>query len=98
MVMAGALYTWWNKRPKTGSGLVLCTIAGYSSSASRLLARSHDDLVKAKRSLSRSFFDQHPEHEVYKAHISETDTPQLYRELSAAEELRLALLDMLKQY
>ena len=65
-------------------------IAGYSSSATRLNARSGEELRKAVQNLKRSFFDKHPEYNPLKDAIAETMT--LSRKMHVADELRRNLV------
>jgi hypothetical protein len=71
------------------------TIAGYSSSATRLQNRSLQELEKAKNVLSKTFFDAYPGLHQYASLITATETPRLYHAMQVAEKLRTSLLDLL---
>jgi hypothetical protein len=77
--------------------LYLSDIAGYAEGADRLFRRPTQELEKAKRRLSQSFFDTHPALRVYESHITEDWTPALYGELVTAERLRKNLLLLINQ-
>src|SRR5262249_25690259 len=72
--------------------LYLAYIAGYASSADRLQRRPRAELIEARRYLSESFFEKHPSLAVYRGVITEEFTPNLFRELAAAEKVREELL------
>jgi hypothetical protein len=71
-------------------------IAGYSSSASRLLSRSYAELQTAEKILAKDFFQRFPELEVVRHHIGSEHTPDLFLRMDIAEGLRLALLQLLR--
>ena len=73
----------------------LVGIAGYVSGADRLHLRSEADLLNAKGSLSKCFFERFGEHERYRARITPEATPQLYRTMADAELDRLELLTLI---
>jgi hypothetical protein len=54
-----------------------------------------DDLIKARATLERSFFEKHPEYLPLAALISETDTPTLRAEIELHDELRGKLLKII---
>jgi hypothetical protein len=73
------------------------TIAGYGSSASRLRTRSHEELRRAVELLSKDLFGHFPDLRDYRHQIDEEHTPRLYERLKAFEEIRVILLDELKE-
>lgn len=73
-------------------------IAGYSSSATRLRNRSPEELRDAARILSKDFFQYFPEEEAYRGLIDPVQTPRLHKRLIASEELRVRLLELLREY
>lgn len=70
-------------------------IAGYSSSASRLMTRPESDLKRAKNSLASDLFETYPPLEHCRGFITSERTPGLYQKMQVAEELRLALMKLL---
>lgn len=72
--------------------IYLGDIAGYASSAHRLERRGPDGLEQARRFLSAGFFDRYPEYGSFRVRINLQDTPDLFREMEAAELNRLDLL------
>lgn len=75
--------------------LFFAQIAGYSSSASSLAKRKPSELATARSVLSKQFFQRFPQLEVYESHINQIETPDLFRYMLVAEELRIGLLDIL---
>jgi hypothetical protein len=75
--------------------LYLSDIAGYAEGADRLFRRPAHELAKARRRLSKSFFEKHPALRVYEGHITKKWTPALYGELLTADRLRKDLLVLL---
>ena len=75
----------------------LSTLAGYSSSASRLLLRTAPELNQARVLLSKTFFDRFPQLRRYERLIDEVRTPDLAKQMAAAEALRLGLLELLSR-
>ena len=73
-------------------------ISGYSSSASRLLDRSPEELGHAVRVLSKDFFQYFPEEEAYRILIDPAHAPRLHKQMRASEELRVQLLGLLREY
>jgi hypothetical protein len=72
-------------------------IAGYSSSATRLLSRSSVDLETARKTLKRGFFQRFPDLHWIQERINERDTPILFKQLKVAEELRSMLIQVLQE-
>lgn len=73
--------------------IYLGDIAGYASGAHRLERRGPDGLEKAKLFLSAGFFQRYPEYGSIRERINPQDTPDLFREMEAAELNRLDLLE-----
>jgi hypothetical protein len=71
-------------------------IAGYGSSASRLQNRSSDELKRARKTLSKDFYQYHPALEPCRHLIDPVRTPLLFRYMHASEEMRLQLLLLLE--
>ena len=71
-------------------------IAGFSSSASRLINRPIGQLRRAVTFLSRDFFERHQPLAPIRALITHERTPDLYAQMQSTEEARLALLDILR--
>lgn len=69
----------------------LSLIAGFASSATRITTRQRDQLIRALPFLDKSFFATFPDYEFLQDRITETDTPQLYSRLKAADVLRIEL-------
>ena len=67
-------------------------VAGYCSLGKKLLRLSANDLLKARATLIRSFFEKHSQYLPLTAFINETDTPTLYADLKLHDELRARLL------
>jgi hypothetical protein len=70
-------------------------IAGFSSSATKLSQRPVESLRRAQFWMSRDFFERHPSLAVCRDHIDEEHTPDLWRQMRVAEELRCSLLRLL---
>lgn len=70
-------------------------VAKYCSLGKKLLRLPKDDLIKARATLERSFFEKHPEYLPLAALISETDTPTLRAEIELHDELRSKLLKII---
>lgn len=70
-------------------------VAKYCSLGKKLLRLPKDDLIKARATLERSFFEKHPEYLPLAALISETDTPTLRAEIELHDELRGKLLKII---
>lgn len=70
-------------------------IAGYSSSATRLDARSKNELHDAVSKLKRSFFDKHPNYRPLGEAIAQTVT--LSRKIQVADELRRDLITIIER-
>jgi hypothetical protein len=71
------------------------TVAGYCSSASRLVNRSNEELQNAKKLLAKSFFEMFPRLAQIEGLITQDETPKLYDEMRHTEQARLALLNLL---
>jgi hypothetical protein len=67
-------------------------IAGYADGADRLRRRPRAELAEARRNLSLSFFDKQQALAVYRDWVTKEFTPDLFRELAIADELRTELL------
>ena len=67
-------------------------VAGYASSASRFLRKTRDENEHTCKGLRRSFFEAYPNYRTFEPHITDSHTPQLFREMQQVEELRLQLL------
>jgi hypothetical protein len=67
-------------------------VAGYSSSASVLNRRSEAELRAALEFLAQPFFDKYPDYAIYRTRITAQLTPELAREMKAAEDNRVDLL------
>lgn len=70
-------------------------IAGYSSSASRLSARSGEELRNAIPKLKRSFFEKHPEYRPLEGAIAQTT--MLSRKMKVADEVREKLITIMER-
>jgi hypothetical protein len=70
-------------------------IDGYADSARALAVSDEEKLLKARRDLSRSFFDIFPRNKPCQDLITENDTPRLFARMRVAEDLRRELLSML---
>jgi hypothetical protein len=70
-------------------------IAGYADSARALSVCDNKKLLKARRDVSRSFFELFPSNKPCQESITEESTPDLHAELRLAEELRGDLLLLL---
>ncbi len=77
--------------------LYFAYIGGYASSADRLQRRPKAELIEARRYLSESFFEKYQSLAVYRDVITEEFTPNLFRELAAADKLRKELLVVMDQ-
>lgn len=67
-------------------------VAGYCSWGKRLQRLSQAELLAARATLARSFFEKHPEYLPLAVLINETDTPVLFADLKLHDELRGRLL------
>lgn len=67
-------------------------VAKYCSLGKKLLRLPKDDLSKARATLTKSFFEKHPEYLPLAALINETATPTLHADLKLHDELRRRLL------
>jgi len=73
-------------------------IAGWSSSAARLDRRPAQELLKARSWLSKGgFFERRPHLAVCRDSITPEETPDLWRHMHVAEELRISLLHLLSE-
>jgi hypothetical protein len=72
------------------------SIAGYSSSASRLMERSSEALRTARNTLAKDCFEMYPDLQRYKNLITPEQTPVLYDWIRITEQLRLGLLGILE--
>lgn len=72
--------------------LYLGDVAGYCSLGKKLLRLPEEDLLKARATLERSFFEKHLEYLPLAAWINEADTPALFADLEFHDELRGRLL------
>jgi len=70
-------------------------LAGYSSSATRLVNRTPEELATARELLSKDFFQHFPELEHCRLSINSQNTPVLEKDMRSNELARLALLDLL---
>ena len=78
--------------------LFFMDIAGWSSSATRLDRRPTQELLKARSLLLRGgFFERRPHLAVCRDSITPEETPDLWRHMHAAEELRISLLQLLNE-
>jgi len=77
--------------------MYLSLIAGYASSADRLGRRPRAELLKARGSLGRSFFEKYGSLMVYRDAITAEFTPNLFRTLTTADRLRQELLVLLDE-
>lgn len=75
--------------------LYFSDVAGYCSWGKRLLRFSQSELLAARATLTRSFFEKHPEYLPLKALINETETPTLFADLKLHDELRGRLLALI---
>ena len=78
--------------------LYFAEIAGYSSSIRSMRKKPRSVLLQIKGQLSRSFFERYKEFEQHRKLITPDETPDLYRQLTAAEQNRsdlLLLIDIL---
>ena len=75
--------------------LYFSDVAGYCSWGKRLLRFSRSELLTARATLERSFFEKHPEYLPLAALINETDTPTLFADLKLHDELRGKLLALI---
>ena len=73
------------------------SIAGYSSSASRLANRTPEELRAAERFLTKDFFLYFPDLNCYRHLIDKENTPRLYQRLIIAEQMRQGLLVLLSE-
>ncbi len=67
-------------------------VAGYCSHGKQFLRLSKEDLLAARKILTSSFFEMHPEYLPLTAFINEADTPTLLADLKLHDELRGRLL------
>lgn len=72
--------------------LYFSNVAGYCSWGKRLQRMPRPELLAARATLTRSFFEKHPEYLPLTALINEADTPTLFGDLKLHEELRNRLL------
>jgi len=77
--------------------LYFSLIAGYASDADRLGRRSQTELIEARKKLSQSFFEKYRSLAGYRDAITQSSTPNLFRDLSTADKLRKELLVVLDQ-
>ena len=81
--------------------MFLSGIAGYASGGWRIHRKPIEALKDARRFLSHSFFEKHPEYERYRFKIQAHTTPNLFRSMEEAEQNRADLLkvvaDLLSQ-
>ncbi|MGH9846072.1 MAG: YxiJ family protein [Blastocatellia bacterium] len=75
--------------------LYFSDIAGYCSHGKKLLNMPKDDLVAARATLERSFFEKHPEYRALAVWINEIETPMLFAEINRHEEVRCKLLELI---
>jgi len=72
-------------------------IAGYCSRGNRLVRLKGQELVDAKKTASKSFFEEYPQYASLKPLVTESFTPDLIRYLNSYEEMRVVLLKILDQ-
>jgi hypothetical protein len=70
-------------------------IDGYADSARALAVLDEEKLLKARRDVSRPFFEVFPRNKPCQELITEKDTPRLYGRMRVAEDLRRELLSLL---
>jgi hypothetical protein len=74
--------------------LYFSDLAGYCSRGSRIVKMSARETSHAKKTASKSFFEIHPKYNSLRVFITETGTPDLFRELDLYEQMRVALLQI----
>lgn len=74
------------------------TIAGLSSTASRLRQQPPSVLKKIREALGFDFFETYPSLNPYSKMISPRLCPKLYEQMSVAEQLRRGLLDLINSF
>lgn len=77
--------------------MFLSGVAGYSSGAWQIHREPIEKLKEARRFLSQSFFEKHPEYERYRALIQPNTTPNLFKRLEDAEHYRIDVLRLLDE-
>jgi hypothetical protein len=71
-------------------------IAGFASSATRIVNRPIEQLRRALPFLDKGFYETYPQYEVLQAAITANDTPSLFAHLEAAEILRIELAKLIR--
>lgn len=75
----------------------LAYIAGYATSATRLMNRPVADLRQALPILDKGFYDMFPAYSFLQNRITEANTPNLFRHIQAADVLRKELAALIRR-
>lgn len=76
--------------------MYLFDIAGCSSWGRKALTWDGETRRLFARLMSREFFEQHPEYLLVRRWITDTNTPELFRDFALHEEMRVSVLALLR--